>query len=222
MSSISRTQLEKKAAFEASYYDDMPDDVKQLADLRNEGIGLVRAGQDSKSIYSGIDMLAESYEGLSKVRPRYRREGFATEFMLARAKLLVGEYDFAGVIALQAVEDMPEAPEELSDFVLADQYVAIAAGRLSLIISSADTGTSSFAFGEVHGARKPAIEAARLARRTCRHSEDRARMLFPNGEMTEAERKAKRREHTLSAIAATAGLWIPTKTTKVIAEKVCA
>lgn len=99
MSSISRTQLEKKAAFEASYYDDMPDDVKQLADLRNEGIGLVGAGQDNKSIYRVINMLEESYEGLSRVRPRYRREGFVTEFMLARAKLLVGEYDLAGVTA---------------------------------------------------------------------------------------------------------------------------
>ncbi len=222
MSSISITHLEKKATYEASYYGEMPDEVKQLADLRNEGIDLVRAGQDTNSIYRGIDMLAESSEGLSKVQPRYGREGFATAYMYARAKLLVGEYDFAGVIALQAVEDMPEVPEELSDFVIADQYVAIASGRLSLIISSADTGTSSFTFGDVHGAREPAIEAARLARRTCRHSEDRARMLFPNGEMTETQSKAKRREHTIAAAAATAGLWVPAKITAAIAEKICA
>lgn len=218
MSTISRNQLEKKAAYEASYYGDMPDDVKHLADLRNEGIDLVRARQDTNSIYRGIDMLSESSEGLSRVPLRYRRERFATTYMYARAELLLCEYDFAGAIALQAVCDMPEVPEELSDFVIGDQYVAIAAGRLSLIISSADTDTS----GGVHDARKSAIEAARLARRTCRHSEDRARMLFPNGEMTEAERKAKRREHKLSAVAATAGLWVPTKVTKAIAEKICA
>ncbi|MCB9823122.1 hypothetical protein H6800_02510 [Candidatus Nomurabacteria bacterium] len=221
MSRISTTQLEKKAAFEASYYGDMPDEVKQLADLRNEGIDLVRARQGTSSVYRGVDMLAESYEGLSSVLHRYRRERFASEYMYARARLLVRDYDFAGVVALQAVEDIPEVPEELSDFVIADQYVAIASGRLSLILSSAGSGTS-MTIAEKNDARMPAIEAARLARRTCRHSEDRVRMLFPNGEMTETERKAKRREHTISAIAATAGLWVPTKTTRLVAEKNCA
>lgn len=214
--------LEAVRVFEAEYYGEMPKHVNDMARLRDEGIRQIQEPEEDNDKWHGIDKLGDSVCGLADVADRYERELFASLYMRARGEFIIGEHDYAAAIALEAMGHVPHVPREFADELIADQYVAIASGRLSLILSTSNNGGFAITEREDTDHRKAAIEAARLARITCRHSEDRSRMLFANGEMSEARRRQTRRQFTTAAAAATAGLWLPQNVTVRLAEKVCA
>lgn len=213
--------LEAVRVFEAKYYSDMPKHVKDMAELRNEGIRKIRVPKSTEFAASGANDLARSVRGLRDAGNLYRREYFASLYMQAVGEFSLGILDAAGDFAASAMENIPEVPEEFAEDIIADQYVAIASAKLSLILKASFDGQYSIAGRDEEKFHDLAFEAARLARRTCRHSEDGSRMLFVNGEMSESERKKVRRRHTIAAAGATAGLWLPRPAELVLAEKIC-
>lgn len=206
---MSSSQIDQIRDFEYEYYSGMPAIVKQLADMRDTGIDLVQHGSHYSERDQGYLLLEKSVNELSDAPQDYVREYFASLYMLARGSLLLGqESDVSGSIAREAVEVTPAVPEELREIVEADQYVAIASGRLSLILSAVNPRT----FGEYEyylPYREDARKMAGMALKTCRKSEDRQSMLFADGSMDEAARTAARRRHTITAAAATASLMLP-------------
>lgn len=213
--------LQNLRQFEADYYDNMPLQVRERAEMRNVGISRVWGAGNIQQAERGADILAQSVHGLRSAEGHYKREYFASLYMQARGEFLLGEHDYAAEIAAKAMEHVPEVPEEFHGGIIADQYVAIASGRLSLILSASFNGGFDISAWDDNDRRNAAIEAAQLARGTCRHSEDPNSMLFADGSMTEKKRQSVRRQHTLVAAAATAGLWLPYRTTLELAEKVC-
>lgn len=214
--------LDAVREFERTYYDEMPQEVSDMLDLRNSGIRHIRQPTHDDYARGGMKLLERSVEGLREVEEDYERELFASLYMIARGKKLMGDHDGAGIDAAEAMKVVPEVPEEFAGQIIEDQYVAIASGRISLIMSASFHGETNIDLWDNEPIRESAVAAARLARRTCRYSEDRSRMLFANGEMTDAQRKTARRKHELAAAAATAGLWTPQSTTVWLAEKICA
>lgn len=214
------TILEQVRELEEAYYEGMPIDVSANARLRDEGIRFVREAPDEVDVDIGTNMLARSVKGLRWAFDLYKREYFASLYMQARGEFLAGEYDYAGDRAAKAMQNLPSVPHQFEADIIADQYVAIASGRLSLILSTARNGEFPVDNWEDSELRRLAIESARLARQTCRHSEDRSKMIFADGAMSEAERKTARKRHTISAAAATAGLWLPHGAVMSLAKKV--
>lgn len=211
--------LEAVREFEAEYYEQMPQEVLRLAKLRDRGMAQVKYPFGRNDPMVGLDELGDSVSGLEDADYRYLREFYASLGMQARAEFLAGDREFAGQLAARAISVTPEIPEEFQEIGFGyDQYKVIFSGRLALILSATDNSDS----GTDHHRNDMARDAARAARQTCRHSEDRSRMLFANGEMTDAQRSAVRRRHAFIAAAATAGLWLPQNVTERLAEKVCA
>lgn len=199
--------IRTKKAFEDRYYSEMSPDVEQHILDRNNGISLVH-GFTHWDRDRGLQLLQNSVGGLEGADTPYSREYFASLYMYSRGLLLTGDFDSASSVAKDAIDAIPGVPDELSDQVIADQYTAIASGRLSMILSATDPST----FGEwqyVVPYEEAASKAAKLARQTCRFSENKERMLFANGTMSDSERLKARRRHELAAAAATVGLWLP-------------
>ncbi len=205
--------------FEEHYYQEMPAEVEQLVELRDRGIAQIKHPYGHNDPMLGLDDLGNSVAGLEELIEEYPRELYASLGMQARGEFLVGDREFAGHLAARAISVTPEIPEEFKKIGFGhDQYEAIFSGRIASISLATDDSES----GTDHHRNDIARAAARVARQTCRHSEDRSRMLFANGEMTDAQRSAVRRRHALIAAAATAGLWLPQPFTVRLAEKTCA
>lgn len=67
-----------------------------------------------------------------------------------------------------------------------------------------------------------AKKSAIVAIKTARFSENRNRMLFANGGMSDNERREARRRHEVTAAAALASLWLPGQQRRVaLARKFC-
>lgn len=205
--------------FESSYYANMPEEVSRLAELRNRGMAQVKYPFGRNDPMLGLDDLGDSVSGLEEVDSQYSRELYASLGMQARAEFLAGDRGLAGQLAARAISVTPEVPEEFRGIGFGhDQYEAIFSGRLALILS-ATYNPDSWADDRC---KDLAREAARVARQTFHRSENRSRMLFANGEMTDAHRAGVRRRHAFVAAAATAGLWLPQDATVRLAEKACA
>lgn len=200
--------LEAKKQFEEKYYAEMPHVVHDLACLRDAGITMVRTGEHRDEREEGMSYLRDSVSGLEGARGRFNREYFASLYMLSRANFLLGHTGAAIEDARTAMAVVPSLPIEFEGQLVADQYVAIASGRLALILSAVDRdGPGGRRYAEPYIAL--AHDAARLARQTCRFSEDPERMLFADRSMSEDVRSRARRRHKITAVAATAGLWLP-------------
>lgn len=213
--------LQSLRQFEAEYYRCMPSQVREREAMRNNGIDQVKEAENEQEAAKGADILAQSVHGLRSAEGLYQREYFASLYMQARGEFLLGEHDYAGDIAEKAMAHLPEVPPEFAGDVIADQYVAIASGKLSLILSASYNGEFPFTQWGDSSRREAAIEAARLARATCRHSEDRSLMLFADGALSNEQRKKAKRNHTIAAAGATAGLWLPQPLVLAMAEKIC-
>lgn len=205
--------------FEEHYYQEMPEEVKQLAKLRDRGIAQIKYPFGHNDPMFGLDDLGNSVSGLEDLSYVDPREIYASVGMQARGEFLAGDRELAGHLATRALSITPEVPEKFRRIGFGhDQYEAIFSGRLALIVSATYNPDSRADYRCQDMAR----EAARVARQTCRRSEDRSRMLFANGEMTDAQRAGVRRRYAFIAAAATAGLWLPQNVTVRLAEKVCA
>lgn len=202
--------LEKIREFEEAYYGVLPEDARFSRVLRDTGMDRLKDGDTS-----GIAWLEGAVGVMSG--PQWRdpetmeadlllREKYASLYMLARGYARVGSFPDAREIAKAAVSYTPGVPDPLSAHREADQYEAIASGRLVAILS-----TASFAEPTVHlMAHRMAARAVRIAA----ISEDPERVLFSSAHMTDSERAAARRRHLWVARAARANLWIPAQTVR--------
>ncbi len=217
--------LQPVREYELTYYDQMPDEVRSLAELRNIGIERVRTATSDEEQGQGINMLAESADKLQFARGKYSREYFASLYMHARGELITGDHRYAGCIAERAMSVVPEIPFMFSETLIADQYVAIASGRLSLMLSASIDYSAHSSTPEQWNitSSKLAKQAARLAVKTSLFSENPELMLFADDTMDAEVRKLARRRHELTALAAVAGQWLPGQNRRVaLARKFCA
>lgn len=216
---------EKMRELEAAYDNDMPDRVRHYADSRNDGIRLVRHGERATDTADGLHILSESVRVLGEHSDKddpYHREYYASLYMWARGLCLAGRTEMAGAIAQRAMKAQPRLPEGLPSEVVADQYVAIASAKLSVVLSASVEDGVLPMFQDLHRA-KLATRAAGLAAKTCLHSESGRRMYLANGEESFGWRLNVRRKHATAAAGAIAGLWLPGQAARVrLAQRLCA
>lgn len=112
--------LEAVREFEAEYYEQMPQGVRDMAKLRDEGIQQVRNSTSDLEQGQGLDMLSDSVKGLQTAKGYYEREHFASIYMLANGQMISGDHEYAGVIAERAMGFLPGVPREFAKYIKAD------------------------------------------------------------------------------------------------------
>lgn len=186
-------------SYEVEYDEQMPDDIRAAVNVRNEGWELFKASGglegDEQLILSATTLslfvpdwgdlfCGKPEHGLGNVR--YTRELFATLSRLSVASAINGEWEYALGHANGAWDlALPNPDPEGEPFGgLPDQYQVTFSGQLALVLAC--------------GSRKDGATARQLST-TARHlylrSENPAEVVFPDREMTQAERDASVEKH---------------------------
>lgn len=212
--------------FEKEYYKRMPTEVYELTQLRNKGKDLLaKSGGIARKLAEGCKLLEASAEGLDEAaQEAYRREAYASLYMYSRGLCVAGNIHKAGRIAERAVHAEPGIPDDidLPASLVADQYVAIASAPLAAVLSASLLDTLPVALVEDDKRSKLADQVAKRAVHTCVWSENRTRMIFADGAMSDEDRAKARIRHAAKATAATALLLVPTQEARVwVARRIC-
>lgn len=213
--------------FRSGFVDDGIDEILESRDLLMSSVG-------------GPFELYGDISAPDKLRQIFVRESYASMARLAQVLCAVGEYEDAvnnarlalahlpysfvqtvtlwplydgqgGSIGMNAQADPYDRGPSRVNIELFDQYRAIFEGRLAAVLA---TSTEA-------GVSKEAIGVARYARQFAIGSEDPARFMFVNSDMTQAQRNETARRFTRVARAATVAAHSPLPVARLVAQKVC-